>query len=77
MQILFDNYKVCDTCRSLWGFSAYFKEYKLLLDTGSNGRILLQNMKELGVDAQELEYVFITHSHWDYKWRQGDRIIFS
>jgi len=66
MKIVFDNYKVCDTCQSLWGFSAYFKEYKLLLDTGSNGRVLLQNMQKMGVDVQEIEYIFITHSHWDH-----------
>ena len=63
---VFDNYKVCDTCKSLWGFSAYFEEYKLLLDTGSTGRVLLQNMQEVGVDVQEIEYIFITHSHWDH-----------
>jgi len=63
---VYDNYKVCDTCKSLWGFSAYFEEYKLLLDTGSNGRVLLQNMQKVGVDVQEMEYIFITHSHWDH-----------
>jgi len=66
MKILFDNYKVCDTCHSLWGFSAYFEEYKLLFDTGSNGRVLLKNMQELGVDVNEIKYIFITHSHWDH-----------
>jgi len=66
MKILFDNYTVCENCQSLWGFSAYFEEYKLLLDTGSNGRVLLQNMQKMGVDVQEIEYIFITHSHWDH-----------
>ncbi len=66
MKILFDNYKVCEKCRSLWGFSAYFEEYKLLLDTGSNGRVLLKNMQQLGVDVNAIEYIFITHSHWDH-----------
>ena len=66
MTILFDNYNSNEKCQSLWGFSAYFEEYKLLFDTGSNGRVLLKNMKELGVDAQEIEYIFITHSHWDH-----------
>jgi len=66
MKIVFDNYKVCDTCQSLWGFSAYFEEYKLLLDTGSNGRVLLQNMQKTGVDVKEIEYIFISHSHWDH-----------
>ena len=66
MKILFDNYKVCDKCPSLWGFSAYLEEYKLLFDTGSNGRILLKNMQLLDVDVKKIEYLFITHSHWDH-----------
>ena len=66
MKILFDNYKVCDKCQSLWGFSAYLEEYKLLFDTGSNGRILLKNMQLLDVDVKKIEYLFITHSHWDH-----------
>jgi len=66
MTILFDNYNSNEKCQSLWGFSAYFEEYKLLFDTGSNGRVLLKNMKELGINIQEIEYLFITHSHWDH-----------
>ena len=66
MTILFDNYNSNEKCQSLWGFSAYFEKYKLLFDTGSNGRVLLKNMQELGIDIQEIEYVFITHSHWDH-----------
>jgi len=66
MKILFDNYNLNQSCQSLWGFSAYFEEYKLLFDTGSNGRVLLKNMEKLGVDVQEIKYIFITHSHWDH-----------
>ena len=67
MTIIFDNYNYSyPELKSLWGFSAYFEEYKLLFDTGSNGRVLLKNMKELGVDVNEIEYIFITHSHWDH-----------
>lgn len=66
MQIVFDNNN-CDTdAHSLWGFSVYLEKYKLLLDTGSNGRILLQNLQECNIDIQTLEYIFITHSHWDH-----------
>jgi len=66
MTILFDNYNSTQSCQSLWGFSAYFEEYKLLFDTGSNGRVLLKNMQELQVDIQEIKYLFISHSHWDH-----------
>jgi len=66
MKILFDNYNRDERCQSLWGFSTYFEEYKLLFDTGSNGRVLLKNMTELGINTEEIEYIFITHSHWDH-----------
>jgi 7,8-dihydropterin-6-yl-methyl-4-(beta-D-ribofuranosyl)aminobenzene 5'-phosphate synthase len=66
MTILFDNYNSTQSCQSLWGFSAYFEEYKLLFDTGSNGRVLLKNMQKLQVDIQEIRYLFISHSHWDH-----------
>lgn len=67
MQILFDNYNYTHPeLKSLWGFSAYLKTYRLLFDTGSNGRVLLENMKALGVDPGEIDYLFITHSHWDH-----------
>ena len=66
MKILFDNYNYGSSCKSLWGFSVYLSKYKLLLDTGSNGRILLQNMKELDIDIKKIKYIFITHSHWDH-----------
>ena len=66
MKILFDNYQSTNECKSLWGFSLYLKEYKLLFDTGSNGRVLLQNMKKANVDPKEIEYIFISHFHWDH-----------
>ncbi|MEA1956453.1 MAG: MBL fold metallo-hydrolase [Campylobacterota bacterium] len=66
MKILFDNYNYNDKCKSLWGFSAYLEKYNLLFDTGSNGRVLLENIRELGVDVKKIKYLFITHSHWDH-----------
>ncbi len=66
MKILFDNYNHNNSCVSLWGFSAYFEKYNLLFDTGSNGRILLSNIKQLNIDIKSIKYIFITHSHWDH-----------
>ena len=48
------------------GFSSYLEKYNLLFDTGSNGRVLLQNIKALNIDINEIKYLFITHSHWDH-----------
>ena len=66
MTILFDNYGHETTCKTLWGFSAYFEEYGLLFDTGSNGRVLLKNMEKLGLHVEDIKYLFISHSHWDH-----------
>ena len=64
--ILFDNHNPSGDPRSLWGFAAYVHEYKLLFDTGSNGRVLLRNMKKLGIDITEVKYLFLSHEHWDH-----------
>ena len=66
MKIIYDNNQNSSTCRAPWGFSAYVDDYKLLFDTGGNGRILLENMREESVDVREIEYLFITHEHWDH-----------
>ena len=66
MKIVYDNYNHGSSCKSLWGFSAYIEKYKLLFDTGSNGRILLENINKLSIDVTEIESLFITHSHWDH-----------
>jgi 7,8-dihydropterin-6-yl-methyl-4-(beta-D-ribofuranosyl)aminobenzene 5'-phosphate synthase len=66
VQIVFDNCIDGDMHASLWGFSAYLPEYRLLLDTGSNGRVLLKNIEEKGIDITDIRYLFITHDHWDH-----------
>jgi len=49
--ILFDNYQFNKKLQSLWGFSCLIETNKtILLDTGSNGRVLLQNAKKLNID---------------------------
>jgi len=64
--ILFDNHNPTGGKRSLWGFSAYLHEHKLLFDTGSNGRALLRTMRKLEIDIAEVEYLFLSHEHWDH-----------
>ena len=67
MTIVFDNYNYSHPdLKSLWGFSAYLEKYHLLFDTGSNGPALLKNIEALNIDVNEIEYLFISHSHWDH-----------
>ena len=66
--IVFDNYAYLEGFPKLWGFSAFVEtdETAFLFDTGSNGRVLLQNMKRLNVDLNRCESLIISHSHWDH-----------
>ena len=66
--ILYDNESRSDELRADWGFSCFVESYghKLLFDTGTDGSLLLENMKILGVDPSSIEEVFISHDHYDH-----------
>ncbi|WP_297499475.1 MBL fold metallo-hydrolase [Thermococcus sp.] len=50
------------------GFSALVEGWgkRVLVDTGMDGRVLLNNMAELDVEPDSIDYVFITHGHYDH-----------
>ena len=39
---------------------------KILFDTGTDGSILLSNMKKLNIGPDSIEEVFISHAHFDH-----------
>jgi len=63
--IVFDNYQANEKLESFWGFSCVIND-NFLFDTGSNGRALIRNMLKMGFDIEKLEYLFISHPHWDH-----------
>ncbi|WP_148233448.1 MBL fold metallo-hydrolase [Pyrococcus sp. NA2] len=50
------------------GFSALVESngYKILVDAGTEGKVLLNNMEELGIDVDDIDALFITHGHYDH-----------
>jgi len=67
--IIYDNTAFRKDLQSDWGFSCLVEEKgapKILFDTGTNGKILLSNMKKLEIDPLSIEEVFISHLHWDH-----------
>jgi len=66
--IVFDNFLYKKDLVSLWGFSCYIQTPKkdILFDTGSNGRVLLSNIKKMNLDLKNISLLFISHSHWDH-----------
>jgi 7,8-dihydropterin-6-yl-methyl-4-(beta-D-ribofuranosyl)aminobenzene 5'-phosphate synthase len=66
--ILYDNTAFRPELKSDWGFSAFVETEKLniLFDTGTDGSILLANMKKLDIDPSSVDEVFISHNHFDH-----------
>lgn len=68
LTICFDNYPGAPGLTTLWGFAAIIEVggQVILFDTGSNGRVLLDNLAALGWHPRHLDMVFLSHQHWDH-----------
>ena len=67
--IVYDNEAYKKELESDWGFSCLVEMDNtptLLFDTGTNGDILLRNMKKLKIDPDSIEEIFISHAHTDH-----------
>ena len=71
LTIVYDNeiYEKDMGLKSDWGFSCLIETKKdtILFDTGANGEILLNNMKLLGINPEDIDKIVISHEHWDHK----------
>jgi 7,8-dihydropterin-6-yl-methyl-4-(beta-D-ribofuranosyl)aminobenzene 5'-phosphate synthase len=68
MTIVYDNNAFDDTLEKDWGFSCYIQglDKSILFDTGGNEKILLSNMKKLGINPEEINVIFLSHEHKDH-----------
>lgn len=69
IKVVFNNIKTENkNLEPLWGFACVIKMEKLmvLFDTGSNGEILLSNMKNMGINPKEIDILFLSHEHYDH-----------
>jgi 7,8-dihydropterin-6-yl-methyl-4-(beta-D-ribofuranosyl)aminobenzene 5'-phosphate synthase len=67
--IVYDNEARTAGLRQGHGFSALVEDTGLppiLFDTGADGVTLLQNMRELNIDPQEISIIVISHAHGDH-----------
>jgi 7,8-dihydropterin-6-yl-methyl-4-(beta-D-ribofuranosyl)aminobenzene 5'-phosphate synthase len=66
--VLFDAFGRPSDLKRGWGYSSLI-EYggrRILFDTGSNGRNFEHNVKSLGIDLKNLDFVVISHRHNDH-----------
>lgn len=68
LTVLYDNYPLVEDLRTAHGFSCliWTSDGAVLFDTGGSGRILLDNVKELGLDPSGIGAVVLSHMHWDH-----------
>jgi 7,8-dihydropterin-6-yl-methyl-4-(beta-D-ribofuranosyl)aminobenzene 5'-phosphate synthase len=66
--IIYDNNPYKMGLETAWGFSCLVKgpAKTILFDTGGDGSLLLRNMKALGIDPKEIDFVFLSHIHKDH-----------
>jgi len=66
--ILFDNVKGRKDMTPLWGFACLVEtgDGSWLFDTGSNGRVLLDNARKMGIDLSQVGELVLSHPHWDH-----------
>ncbi len=65
---VFDNYQVNPQMQTAWGFGSVIQTPggNILFDTGGNADILLSNMQKMGIEAESIDKVFISHIHGDH-----------
>ena len=68
ISIAFNNLPYAPNCRLGWGFSCFIQglEKHILFDTGSNGDILLYNMRTMHLRAEEIDLIVLSHAHFDH-----------
>ncbi|MBS3781289.1 MAG: MBL fold metallo-hydrolase [Candidatus Thermoplasmatota archaeon] len=66
IKVVYDN-EAKSPFQSDWGFSALIEsDESILFDTGDDGKILLRNMKKMGIDTSSIDKVVLSHEHHDH-----------
>jgi 7,8-dihydropterin-6-yl-methyl-4-(beta-D-ribofuranosyl)aminobenzene 5'-phosphate synthase len=68
LTIVFNNISYAGNLQTGWGFACLIEGFQqtILFDTGSDGNILLSNMKVLGIDPGTVSAVVLSHIHADH-----------
>ncbi|RLI67418.1 MBL fold metallo-hydrolase [Candidatus Heimdallarchaeota archaeon] len=66
--ILYDNYEFDRRLKTGFGFSCLIEveNKSILFDTGGDSPTLLDNMKKLGIDPQDIDLIVLSHIHGDH-----------
>jgi len=65
IKILYDNRTIGSGILAGWGFSCLV-DNTVLFDMGENGSGLLNNIKNMKIDIENINNIVISHDHWDH-----------
>lgn len=62
------NMKICNLASGSSGNCTYIEtsNYKILIDLGKTKKYIVDKLKEIGVNYEDIDYVFLTHTHDDH-----------
>ncbi len=68
VNVIYDNYVFKEGTHSDWGFSILIEglDKCILFDTGTQPEIFKENFMKMGLDASQIDEVFISHEHGDH-----------
>jgi 7,8-dihydropterin-6-yl-methyl-4-(beta-D-ribofuranosyl)aminobenzene 5'-phosphate synthase len=65
IKVIFDKEAISKNLHTGWGLSILIDK-KILFDTGEKGNWLIENMKSMNINMDEIEGIVISHDHWDH-----------
>jgi len=68
IKVVYDNYVKVDGLKSDWGYSIIIEglDKGILFDTGANPAIFESNLKEMGIDHEQIDFLILSHEHGDH-----------
>jgi len=68
LKVVYNNYPGKEGLTTDWGLACVIEgaEKPILFDTGTNGRVLLDNMERMGISADAISVVAFSHVHEDH-----------
>jgi 7,8-dihydropterin-6-yl-methyl-4-(beta-D-ribofuranosyl)aminobenzene 5'-phosphate synthase len=68
VRVVYDNYLKEEGLKTDWGFSIVIEglEKGILFDTGTNPDIFASNFSKMGLDANKIDIIVLSHEHLDH-----------
>jgi len=68
VKVIYDNYVKVEGMKEDWGYSIYIEglDKKILFDTGTKPEVFESNFKKLGIDADKIDFLILSHEHGDH-----------